>query len=880
MLDKTYNPRNLENKWIAAWDESGLTAGNTASGKKPYVIMMPPPNVTGSLHMGHALNYTLQDIMIRYKRLKGMDAFWQPGMDHAGIATQMIVERQLAEEKRTRHDLGRDAFIARVWEWRAESGNRIFDQQRRLGITPDWKRARFTMDEGLNEAVREVFVRLYNEGLIYRAERLVNWDVVLQTAVSDLEVETKDIKGHYYHIAYPLCDSKDSLVIATTRPETLFGDTAIAVNPKDERYAHLVGKKVRVPLTDRTIPVIADDYSDPEKGTGAVKITPAHDFNDFEVGRRHGLPHITVMDKGLRLLPGVVPERFVGLDRYAARKAVVAALDATDQLITVEETTRPVPHSQRSGVEVEPYMTLQWFMNVEPLAAKAIQAVEEGKTKFVPEKWTATYFEWMRNIQPWCISRQIWWGHQIPVWYGPDEAHFVAHDEEEAQKLAIAHYGEAVSLRRDADVLDTWFSSALWPFSTLGWPHQTTELARYYPGDVLVTGFDIIFFWVARMMMMGIHCMGEVPFHTVYMNALVRDEHGQKMSKSKGNVIDPLVLIDKYGSDALRFGMASYAAPGVDIKFKESQIEGYRNFGTKLWNVARLCEHYQCQYRRAFDPCSVTYPVNQWIVDQVYAQSRVLEAHLENYRFDRVTHSVYQFVWGAVCDWYVELAKPALQNNTHKAHRETQETLMWVLRQVLIFVNPLMPFVTEEIHAHFYAEEGMLIATEWPSFSEALEADKHAIAGIDTLIRLIKDLRGLRADAGIAPGKGLDLLVETNSQLPFIFAQFPDLCTIVAKINTITPATDFPDQALQFVFDGTTIHVPVMHALDSGEERKRLEKELAAFVAECDVNAQKLANKNFVSRASPDAVAKIRARHDAAQAAQEKILQALKRLPH
>ncbi len=875
MLDKTYTPKALEDKWIRAWEKSGAMGANPDSGKDPFVIMMPPPNVTGSLHMGHALNYTLQDILIRYQRMNGKDAFWQPGMDHAGIATQMVVERQLAENNQSRHDLGREAFIERVWEWRKESGGNIYDQQRRLGITPDWECARFTMDDGLNASVREVFVRLFNEGLIYRAERLVNWDVKLQTAVSDLEVETKDTKGHYYHIAYQVVGSDETITIATTRPETLFGDTAVAVNPEDDRFAHLVGKKAIVPFVNREIPIVADEYSDPEKGTGAVKITPAHDFNDFEVGQRHDLPQINIMDKDLKLLPGVVTEEFAGLDRYAARKAVALALEKTGALITTEETTRPVPHSQRSGVEVEPYLTLQWFMNVAPLAEKAIKAVEDGKTKFIPEKWTATYFEWMRNIQPWCISRQIWWGHQIPVWYGPDGKHFVVPDVATANAQAQTHYGETVELTQDQDVLDTWFSSALWPFSTIGWPEKTKELARYYPGDVLVTGFDIIFFWVARMMMMGIHFMDDVPFHTVYMNALVRDEHGQKMSKSKGNVIDPLVLIDKYGSDALRFGMASFAAPGADIKFKESQIEGFRNFGTKLWNVARLCEHYKCSYYAEFDHTHVSHPVNQWVVFEVVKLRTDIDAHVANFRFDLMTQSLYQFVWGTFCDWYVELAKPALQEQTNPAHAETQHTIMWVLRQILILLNPVMPFVTEEINAKSFDSADMLMTSAWPTY----EVCGFDTADVDALIALIKDVRRLKAEVGIAPGAMVDLHVEANNQLPDLFARFSHVCRQVGKISCISHGQTIPEQALQFVFKGETIHVPVGGVLDLGAEQKRLEKELREVTAEIEINGKKLANENFVSRANPDAVAKIRARHDAALAAKDKVSHALKRLP-
>ena len=597
MLDKTYRPAEVEEKIYALWESSGAFTADGASAAAPYCIMMPPPNVTGSLHMGHALTFTLQDILVRYHRLRGLDVLWQPGCDHAGIATQMVVERRLEEQDLTRHSLGREKFIERVWQWKAESGDTITRQLRRLGTSPDWSRERFTMDEGLSAAVRKVFVDLFRQGLIYKDKRLVNWDPKLRTAISDLEVEQREVTGKMWYFKYPVEGrERQYLTVATTRPETMLGDTAVAVHPDDGRYKGLVGETCVLPIVDRPIPVIADDYADPEKGTGAVKITPGHDFNDFEVGRRHGLEMINVLDGDARLNDNA-PERYRGLGRYEAREKVVAEMESLGLVERVEENPMTLPYGDRSGVVIEPWLMDQWFVDAKTLAQPGIEAVEKGDIRFVPEAWAKTYFEWMRNIQPWCISRQIWWGHQIPAWYGPDGEVFVEFTEADAHAAAEKHYGRTVELRRDEDVLDTWFSSALWPFSTLGWPGETPELERYYPTDVLVTGFDIIFFWVARMIMMGLHFLGRVPFRTVYIHALVRDVQGQKMSKSKGNIIDPLVLIDSYGTDALRFTLAALAVQGRDIRLAESRVEGYRNFATKLWNAARFCQMNGCRPR-------------------------------------------------------------------------------------------------------------------------------------------------------------------------------------------------------------------------------------------------------------------------------------------
>ena len=701
-MQKTYQPDAVEARIYAQWEENGsFGCGHTRSAETTnasYSIVIPPPNVTGSLHMGHALNNTLQDILARFERLRGRDVLWQPGTDHAGIATQMVVERQLAEDGKTRHDLGRDAFMDRVWEWKAESGGTIIGQLRRLGASCDWQRERFTMDEGLSAAVRRVFVTLRKEGLIYRDKRLVNWDPKLHTAISDLEVEQREINGNLWYFKYPVeGDNGSFITVATTRPETMLGDTAVAVHPEDDRYADLVGKNLVLPIVGRPIPIVADEYSDPEKGSGAVKITPAHDFNDFEVGKRHELPMISIFDIDAKLNEEV-PEHLRGLTREDARKRVVEEMDSLGLLEKIEDNPMTVPYGDRSGVVIEPRLTDQWFVDAETLAKPAIEAVEKGDIRFVPKHWENTYFEWMRNIQPWCVSRQIWWGHQIPAWYGPDGEIFVEMTEEEAQAVADEHYGKPVELERDPDVLDTWFSSALWPFSTLGWPEETPELAHHYPTSVLVTGFDIIFFWVARMIMMGLHFRdGVVPFRDVYIHALVRDEDGQKMSKSKGNVMDPLELIDQYGADALRFTLTALAAQGRDIKLSAGRIEGYRNFVTKIWNAARFTQMNGCGPVADFDPAACRLTVNKWIVGETARAGADISQALEGYRFNDAAQVGYQFAWHQFCDWYLEFTKPILQNGDEKSKAEVRATTSWVLDQLLKFLHPIMPFVTEEL---------------------------------------------------------------------------------------------------------------------------------------------------------------------------------------
>ncbi|RYJ01652.1 MAG: valine--tRNA ligase, partial [Acetobacteraceae bacterium] len=775
MLDKNLTPGSFETRLYEGWERSGAFACDPASEAAPFTIMIPPPNVTGSLHIGHALTMTIQDTLTRWRRMQGRDALWQPGTDHAGIATQMVVERLLAAEGQPdRKQMGREAFIERVWQWKAESGGTITRQLRRLGASLDWPRERFTMDEGLSAAVREVFVTLHRQGLIYRDKRLVNWDPKLQTAISDLEVESREVKGSLWHIRYPV-EGGGEITVATTRPETMLGDTAVAVHPTDARFSAMVGKMVVLPLTGRRIPIVADEYSDPEKGTGAVKITPAHDFNDFEVGRRHGLAMPSVLDAEARMaigeidaelaaVEGLADPEFVrglqGQDRFAARKAIVAKLEELGLLVQVEPHTHQVPHGDRGGVPLEPRLTLQWYADAATLAKPAIEAVESGRTQFVPKQWENTFFAWMRDIQPWCVSRQLWWGHQIPAWYAPDGSIFVEKSEAEALAAARAKFGHDVALERDPDVLDTWFSSALWPFSTLGWPEQTPEVARYYPGDVLVTGFDIIFFWVARMMMMGIHFMGEVPFRTVYIHGLVRDEKGQKMSKSKGNVMDPLELIDAYGADALRFTICSLAGPGRDVKLGRKRVEDFRSFTTKLWNAARFCEMNGIAPQPGWDPASAQSALSRWILDAANGAVVEATAALEAYRFDEYAAACYRFVWGSFCDWFLEFAKPVFNGPDGAEKDEVKGAAQHVLGVILRLLHPAIPFVTEELWDRFgYGAECSLIGTAWPAASPVTEAAA-AREELDWVVRLISEVRTVRAEVNVAPSITTPLLVK------------------------------------------------------------------------------------------------------------------------
>jgi valyl-tRNA synthetase len=859
MLDKTYRPQTVETRLYDAWERAGtFAAAGPASGKLPYTIMMPPPNITGSLHIGHALTFTLQDILIRFERMRGRDVLWQPGTDHAGIATEIVVGNQLAEAQIDKHKLGRAAFIERVWAWRAESGGTITRQLRRLGASADWQRERFTLDEGLSAAVRRVFVTLYREGLIYRDKRLVNWDPVMHTVISDLEVENRETRGSLWHIRYPVEGEPGRfLIVATTRPETLLGDTGVAVHPDDKRYADLVGKRVRLPLVGRLIPVVADPYADPEKGSGAVKITPAHDFNDFEVGRRHGLAAINIFDRDAHL-NDMAPEKYRGLERFAVRRAVVADLDAAGLLDKVEEQVSMVPHHDRSGEIIEPWLTDQWFCNAAELAKPAIEAVESGRTQFVPRQWGNTFFEWMRNIQPWCISRQLWWGHQIPAWYGPDGRVFVAEYEYEAAVEAAAHYGRVVDLTRDEDVLDTWFSSGLWPFSTLGWPDETPELRRYYPGDVLVTGFDIIFFWVARMIMQGLHFIGDVPFRTVYIHALVRDERGQKMSKSKGNIIDPLDLIDRYGCDAVRFTLASLASPGRDINLSEKRVEGGRNFATKLWNAARYAEMNGCTpFDKAmppgFDPREADEFINRWVADATAECAVRVAAALETFRFDEAAHHLYHFVWGTFCDWYLEFTKPILQGEDAAARAETQATTAWVLKHILHLLHPIMPFLTEELWQEL-GGAGMLIVAPWPELSPQPDAAVR-LADMKSVIDLISAIRAARSEMNVPPGVRIPLIGSMRGALSEQREQIERLARVEVQAKDI-----FAGHGIQVVVDGETFVLAIAGVVDLVLEKSRITKEISRAEGDLAKFEARLGNKGFREKAQREVVEELEQR--------------------
>ena len=889
MLSKSFDHAAVEPALYAGWEQSGAFGANPASAAAPYTIMIPPPNVTGSLHMGHALTMTLQDVLIRWRRMQGRDALWQPGTDHAGIATQMVVERLLpAEGNETRQQMGRDRFLERVWQWKAESGGAITNQLRTLGASLDWPRERFTMDEGLNAAVREVFVTLHEQGLIYRDRRLVNWDPKFQSAISDLEVESLEINGSLWYIRYPIEGTDQSITVATTRPETVLGDTAVAVHPDDPRFTHLVGRWVVQPLTGRRFPVIADAYSDPEKGTGAVKITPAHDFNDFEVGRRHNLDMPSILDREGRITlaeieaPGL--QALEGLDRYAARKEIVRLLDEAGYLEKTEPHRHQVPHGDRSGVPIEPLLTVQWYCNAAELAKPAIAAVETGATQFVPRQWENTFFAWMRDIQPWCISRQLWWGHRIPAWYGPDGAVFVARNTADAEAAALAHYGDARALTQDPDVLDTWFSSALWPFSTLGWPAQTPELARYYPGDVLVTGFDIIFFWVARMMMMGHHFMAAPPFATIYIHGLVRDERGQKMSKSKGNVIDPLDLIGKYGTDALRFTVCALAGPGRDIKLGPARVETYRAFVTKLWNAARFCELNGVApppaFNQGFDPATAQSPLCRWALDALGTAVTEATAALEAFRFDEYAQAAYRFTWNTFCDWFLEFAKPVLNGPDGPAKDELRATAAHILGTILRLLHPAMPFVTEHLWDELgYGAPFTLIRTPWPEPAPVADAAP-ARDEIDWLVRFISALRTIRAEMNVPPSALTPVLLsgaapETLARV----ARWPEALSRMGRASTVAPLEGpMPPGSAQMVVDEATIVLPLAGLIDLAAERARLARDRAKAEAEAEKVRRKLENADFVARAKPEVVEENRDRLAAFEAEMHRLAAAVARI--
>ncbi len=894
MLEKNFDPATAEPRLYALWESGAAFAAIPGSNAAPYTIMVPPPNVTGNLHVGHALTFTVQDILIRWRRMQGRDALWQPGTDHAGIATQMVVERLLAAEGTERRDIGREAFTDRIWQWKAESGGSISRQLRRLGASLDWARERFTMDEGLSEAVREVFVSLHREGLIYRDRRLVNWDPAFRSAISDLEVESRETRGSMWFLRYPLADDAEgrSIVVATTRPETMLGDTAVAVNPEDARYAAMVGREVVLPLTGRRIPIVADAYSDPEKGTGAVKITPAHDFNDFAVGQRHGLPMPSVLDEQARVtledielvaVPGLADPEFTrglaGLHRDDARRAIVAELERLGVLDRVEPHTLQVPHAERGGAVVEPRLTTQWYVDAATLAGPAIAAVETGAARFVPQQWENTFFAWMRDIQPWCISRQLWWGHRIPAWYAPDGTVFVERTEAEAQAAAEARFGAGVSLARDEDVLDTWFSSALWPFSTLGWPAQTADLARYYPTDVLVTGFDIIFFWVARMLMMGTHFMGEVPFRTIYIHGLVRDEHGQKMSKSKGNVLDPLELVDLYGTDALRFTIAALTGPGRDVKLGPAAVESQRSFVTKLWNAARFFEMNGAGPQPGFDAAGVRSPLCRWVLEAADAAVAEATAALEAFRIADYAGACYRFTWNTLCDWFVEIAKPGLAQQGPDGD-ELRGTAGHVLGVVLRLLHPAMPFVTEELWDGLgYGAPGSLIAAPWPVASGVGDASGPR-EELDWVIRCIGAIRAVRSEMNVVAGTRATVLVcEASAATRARVEAWGETIRRMARLGEFRVTDEpMPQGAAQAVLDEATLAMPLAGLIDLDAERARLEKERGRAGAEREKLERKLENVGFTARAKPEVVAETRERMEAARLEESRLAAALGRL--
>ncbi|MGO9134784.1 MAG: valine--tRNA ligase [Methylovirgula sp.] len=947
-MDKTFDPASVEGRISALWEEAGaFRAGRPErAGAEPFTIVIPPPNVTGSLHMGHALNNTLQDILCRFERMRGKDVLWQPGTDHAGIATQMVVERRLMERQAPgRRELGREKFLEEIWRWKEESGGAIVNQLKRLGASCDWSRERFTMDEGLSRAVVKVFVQLYKEGLIYKDKRLVNWDPKLLTAISDLEVVQVEVKGHLWHFKYPIVDDNgqetgEFIIVATTRPETMLGDTAVAVHPDDERYKDLVGKRVRLPLVGRLIPIVADEYSDPEKGTGAVKITPAHDFNDFEVWRRHkdselkGVDPIDIFTPEAKVKSSdfddftfghrapdprnpnamfadhdlgrptieLIPEKLRGLDRFEARNRVVEMMEELGLLDKIESNPHTVPHGDRSGAVLEPRLTDQWWVNAEVLAQPALAAVRDGKTKFIPENWEKTYFQWLENIQPWCISRQLWWGHQIPAWYGPDGAIFVEETGEASRDAAILFYEKlgqrnaspGVSgkeyadglrqgrylLQRDEDVLDTWFSSGLWPFSTLGWPDATPEVARYYPTSVLVTGFDIIFFWVARMMMMGLHFMHDVPFHDVYIHALVRDEKGAKMSKSKGNVIDPLHLIDEYGADSLRFTLAAMAAQGRDIKLSTQRVEGYRNFATKLWNAARFAEMNACAKNDTFDPRNTSIVLNRWILGEAAKATADVTGAIKAYRFNDAANAIYRFVWNIFCDWYLELSKPLLQGTDEAAKAETRAATAFVLEQILKLLHPFMPFLTEELwnSGPLGAKPATCLAlASWPQL-DGLE-DAAAEAEIGFVIDVISEVRSVRSEMNVPAGAQIPLVfVAANQDVIARVKVWEETIRRLARLSEISYAGEAPGQAAQLIIRGTLAALPLAGIIDFAAEKTRLKKEIDKLAGEEKKIEAKLGNADFVARAPEEVVEENRERLAEAQERREKLTAALARL--
>ena len=877
MLEKNYNPKDFEEKIYSDWERDNDFKPDMRSDKDAFCVVIPPPNVTGVLHMGHALDDTLQDILIRYNRMQGKKVLWQPGMDHAGIATQMVVERNLAKEGITRHDLGREKFIETVWKWKEQSGGTICKQLRRLGASCDWSRERFTMDEGLSRAVRKIFVNLYKDGLIYKAKKLVNWDSKFMTAVSDLEVVQKETVGKMYYYKYPIENEPGQFIhIATTRPETMFGDTAVAVSKENEKLKHLIGKNAVLPIVNRPIPIVGDEHADPEKGTGAVKITPAHDFNDFEVGKRHNLPLINILNEDATLNENTP---FPGMDTQTARAKTIEKLEELGLMEKIEDHPMVIPYGDRSNVVIEPMLTDQWFVDAPTLAREAIRAVEQGEMEFVPKSYEKTYFEWMRNIQPWCISRQLWWGHQMPIWYGPDGEIFCEENVDEAQAAADKHYGRHVELTRETDVLDTWFSSGLWAFSTLGWPDKTEFLDTFYPTSVLVTGFDIIFFWVARMMMMSMYMMKKVPFKKCYIHGLVRDEQGRKMSKSKGNTVDPMETIEKYGTDALRFFMAAMETQGRDINMSENRIAGYRNFATKLWNAARFGEMNEAAMPQGFEPSSVKHAVNKWIIAKAQEATREVTENLNNYRFSDAANAVYQFVWGAFCDWYIEMIKPILYGESEAEKAETRAAFAWVRDRILVILHPFMPFITTELWNNTAQRDVKLIHAPWP---QAEKIDTAAMEDIDWAIELIGAVRSLRAEMNLPAGAKLTVfLKDANDASCAHLKSFNNIICSLArleKLECFAPAAEVSKDMVQAVFREAVILLPLKGVVDFAAEKERLQKEIAALDKNLEGYARKLGNPSFVERAPAAVVEEEKRRQSEALENKAKLQEALQRI--
>ena len=876
MLEKNYNPKDFEEKIYEKWENDGDFKPDMRSKKEAFSIVIPPPNVTGVLHMGHALDDTLQDILIRYNRMLGKKVLWQPGTDHAGIATQMVVERNLAKEGITRHDLGREKFIEKVWEWRKQSGGTICRQLRRLGASCDWSRERFTMDEGLSRAVRKIFVSLYKDGLIFKAKKLVNWDPKLGTAVSDLEVVQKETVGKMYYYKYPIEGAEGEYIhIATTRPETMFGDTAVAVSKDNPKLAHLIGKNCIIPIINRVIPIIGDEHADPEKGTGAVKITPAHDFNDFDVGKRHNLPMINVLNPDATLNENTP---YAGLTTMEARAKTIEKLTELGLMDKIEDHPMVIPYGDRSGVVIEPLMTDQWFVDAPKLAVAAIKAVEDGDMQFVPKSYEKTYFEWMRNIQPWCISRQLWWGHQMPIWYGPDGEIFCEENEEEANAAAAKHYGKEVELTRETDVLDTWFSSGLWAFSTMGWPDETEFLKTFYPTSVLVTGFDIIFFWVARMMMMSMYMMKRVPFKKCYIHGLVRDEQGRKMSKSKGNTVDPMETIEKYGADALRFFMAAMETQGRDINLSDSRIQGYRNFATKLWNAARFCEMNECYSVKDFEIKSAKLEISKWIMAKAKESSSEVTENLNNFRFSDAANAVYQFVWGTFCDWYIELIKPIFYGENAEKIKEIRAVTAWTLDRILVMLHPFMPFITEELWDNLTARSGKLIHAAWPSDEAVNAADKNEI---DRAIDIISAIRSLRSAMNLPAGAKLHAFVKDASAetLAAVERQNALICKL-ARLEELDAlgSREVTKDMVQTVSREAAVLIPLKGVVDFEAERARLQKELETLNKNLEGYSRKLSNESFVAKAPAAVVAEEKRRQAEAQENKAKVEEALARI--